>query len=150
LSNDVKETVNSFAPPKSQNQPINPLSKPNTLNDLILDSIDEALSGLLGVRGRDLIYDHIARNYSFGREDIPVHLEEFLKLLEGTFSEASRTIGRTIIRRLYDKLDWNFVVVSGFQFEDYIADARARIGKELFERARAKHKESIAKLDAEH
>jgi len=120
------------------------------LNDLILDSIDEALSGLLGVRGRDLIYDHIARNYSFGREDIPVHLEEFLKLLEGTFSEASRTIGRTIIRRLYDKLDWNFVVVSGFQFEDYIADARARIGKELFERARAKHKESIAKLDAEH
>ena len=148
MSKDVKETANSFAAPNSQNQPINPLSKPNTLNDLILDSIDEALSGLLGVRGRDLIYDHIARNYSFGREDIPVHLEEFLRLLEDTFSEASRTIGRTIIRRLYSKLEWDFVVVPGFQFEDYIADARGRIGRELFERARTKHKESIAKLDA--
>jgi len=118
------------------------------LNDLILDSIDEALSDLLGTRGRDLVYDHIARNYSFGREDIPLHLDEFLTLLEDTFSTGSKTIGRTVIRRLYVKLGWAFEAVPGFEFNDYLESARARIGRELFERAKIKHRESIGKSNA--
>jgi hypothetical protein len=125
-----------------------PLSRPNTLNDLILDSIDEALSDLLGTRGRDLIYDHIARNYSFGREDIPLHLDEFLTLLEDTFSKGSQTIGRTAIRRLYGKLGWEFNFVPAFEFNDYLEAAKARIGRELFERAKIKHRESIGNSDA--
>jgi len=126
----------------------NPLSQPNTLNDLILDSIDEALSDLLGIKGRDLIYDHIARHHSFGREDIPLHLEEFHTLLENTFSTGSRTISRTIIRRLYDKLDWKFVVVPGYEFNDYLKAVRARIGLELFGRARINLQESLGKKDS--
>ena len=147
LKKDGKDTVNSFALRNEANPAYDPLSKPNTLNDLILDSIDDALSGLLGVRGRDLIYDHIARNYSFGREDIPLHMDQFLALLEKTFSSGSRTIGRTILRHLYDKLDWEFVIVSDYKFEDYLEAARAKIGLELFERARIKHKEAVGKSE---
>ena len=94
-----------------------------------------------------MVYDHIARNYSFGREDIPLHLDEFLTLLEDTFSSGSRTIGRTIIRRLYGKLGWVFEVVPGFEFNDYLESARARIGRECFERAKVQHRESIGKSD---
>ena len=102
---------------------------------------------MFGTRGRDLVYDHVARNYSFGREDIPLHLDDFLALLEDTFSTGSRTIGRTIIRRLYGKLGWAFEVVPGFEFNDYLESARARIGRELFERAKAKHRESVGNPD---
>ena len=148
MTTEAKDhTVNSYSL-QPRKPIIDPLSHPNTLNDLILDSIDEALSDLLGTRGRDLVYDHIARNYSFGREDIPLHLDEFLTLLEDTFSTGSKTIGRTVIRRLYVKLGWAFEAVPGFEFNDYLESARARIGRELFERAKIKHRESIGKSNA--
>jgi hypothetical protein len=148
LSKEAKDhTINSFS--SDHGNPVyDPLSQPNTLNDLILDSIDETLSDLLGTRGRDLIYDHIARNYSFGREDIPLHLNEFLILLETTFSKGSKTICRTIIRRLYSKLGWDFNPVPCFGLNDYLEATKARIGRELFERAKVNHRGSIGKSDA--
>lgn len=148
MSKEAKDQAISSWSVESGKPVYDPLSQPNTLNDLLLDSIDEALSDLLGTRGRDLIYDHIARNYSFGREDLPLHLNEFLKLLETTFARGSKTICRTIIRRLYSKLGWEFNPVPSFELNDYLQATKARIGHELFERARVNHGESIGQSDA--
>ena len=128
-----------------------PLSQPNTLNDLLLDSIDEALSNLFGTRGRDLVYDHLARKYSLGREDLPTHLTEFFAVLRKVFSPTgTRTIGRTIIRRLHDKLEWEFVAVADFDFNDYLKAVNARIAREVLRRAKIEHEKSLGRTETTH
>ena len=127
-----------------------PLSQSNTLNDLLLDAIDEALSDLLGTRGRDMVYDHLARNYSLGREDLPTHMDWFLSFLESVFSsKGGQTIGRTIIRRLHVKLDWQFVPVPDFDFKDYMKAINAKIARELFRRAKVEHEKSLGKTNTQ-
>lgn len=108
-------------------------------NYLLLESIDEALADLLGRRSRDQIYDHLATHYRYGREEIPTKIVEFYDFLEKMFSSASRTVGRTIIRRLSDKLGYEFVNVPGFEFFDYLDALRARSERDADRRERASH-----------
>jgi len=148
LPSESKEnTITSLASARTK-PGIDLLSNPNTLNDLILASIDDTLYDLFGPRGRDIIFDHIARDHSFGREDIPTHLDEFLKLLSEAFSTGSETVTRTILRRLYSKLGWKFAVIPGLKFDDYIVEVKARIAQELFEKSKIKHGEDLGKLQA--
>ena len=93
---------------------------------LLLESIDEALADLLGRRSRDQIYDHLATQYRYGREEIPIKIFEFCEFLEKVFSSGSKTVGRTIIRRLCERLGYEFVNVPGFEFFDYLDALRAR------------------------
>ena len=145
LPSESKEnTITSLA--SARRRPvIDLLSSPNTVNDLILASVDDTLYDLFGPRGRDIIFDHIARNHSFAREDIPVHLDEFLKLLSEAFSTGSETVARTILRRLYSKLGWKFTVIPGLRFDDYIVEVKARIAQDLFEKSKIKHAEDLGK-----
>ena len=93
---------------------------------LLLESIDETLADLLGRRSRDKIYDHLATELRCGREEIPGKIYEFYGFLENIFSSGSRTVGRTIIRRLCNKLGYEFVHVPHFEFFDYLDHLRAR------------------------
>lgn len=93
---------------------------------LLLESIDEALADLLGRKSRDQIYDHLATQYRYGREEIPMKIFEFCEFLENLFSSGSKTVGRTIVRRLCDRLGYEFVNVPGFEFFDYLDALRAR------------------------
>jgi hypothetical protein len=145
LKSDPNENTISSLTSVKKKPGVNLLSSPNTLNDLILASIDDTLSDLFGIRGRDILYDHVARNHSFGREEIPEHLDEFFALLTDTFSDGSRTIARTMLRRLYSKLGWKFAVIPGLKFDDYITEAKARIALELFEKSKIKHAEDLGK-----
>jgi hypothetical protein len=115
---------------------LDPPVQTNRFGYLLLESIDEALADLLGRRSRDLIYDHLATQYRYGREEIPLKIHEFYEFLESMFSSGSRTIGRTIIRRLCDKLGYEFVNVPGFEFFDYLDALRARSERDADNRER--------------
>jgi len=112
----------------------------NKFDYLLLESIDEALADLLGARSRDQIYDHLATQYRYGREEIPLKIFDFWEFLGNIFSSGSRTIGRTIIRRLSDKLGYEFVHVPGFEFLDYLDTLRARSERNADRRERAPFK----------
>jgi hypothetical protein len=71
---------------------------------LLLESLDEVLGDLFGKQVRDAFYDHMERNYYVGREDLPKRLGDFLLILERTFGQSSKTIERTLARRLCTKL----------------------------------------------
>lgn len=109
-----------------------------SLDDLLLESIDEALADLLGRRAREAIYDHLERNCSLARNDIPKHLNKFMGLLEETFGKGSKTIGKSVIKRLCEKLEWKFEEMPGFEFMDYLDAIRARIVKMLIDQAKTK------------
>jgi hypothetical protein len=102
----------------------------NGFDHLLLESVDETLANLLGRGSRDQIYDHLATRYRYGREDIPAKIVEFYEFLEHVFGSAARTIGRAIIRRLSDKLGYEFVNVPGFDFVDHLDSLRARIERD--------------------
>lgn len=114
-----------------------PGANKGTLDDLLLESIDETLTDLLGGRSREAVYDHLVRNTSFSREKIVKHLDIFFELLESTFGKGSEVIGKVIIRKLHSKLDWEFVEVTGFRFDDYLQAIRVRIARECIELAKS-------------
>lgn len=113
-----------------------PVSK-GTLDDLLIESIDETLAELLGRRGRAALYDHLVQNPYFPRKEIVRNLDLFLTLLGSTFGRGSEVIGKVIMRKLHSKLEWEFVEISGYRFADYLQNVRARIARECIQLARA-------------
>jgi hypothetical protein len=98
---------------------------------LLAESMDEALTDLLGRRAREAIYDHLERNYFAARNEIPDRLPDFLIVLDETFGRGSKTIGRVIAKKLYTKLGWEFVDIPSYELEDYLKAARERLGRQL-------------------
>ncbi len=117
------------------------VTEPKTLDDLVLESLDEVLADLLGRKCREAIYDHLERNYSIAREKIPKNLQKFFQLLEETFGRGSKTIGKAVIRKLFEKLGWEFGEVGPFEFFDYLDAIRARIARELVEHAKSANRQ---------
>lgn len=108
-----------------------------TLDSLLGESIEQVLEDLLGRKAKEAIYDHLERNYSLARDDIPKNIEKFFRLTEETFGKGSKTIARCIVKRLSENLGWKFEDIHGFEFSDYLEAARARIARELVEKAKA-------------
>lgn len=117
------------------------VTDPKTLDDLVLESLDEVLADLLGKKCKEAIYDHLERNYSIAREKIPENLQKFFELLEETFGRGSKTIGNAVIRKLFEKLGWEFGEVGSFEFFDYLDAMRARIARELVEHAKSANRQ---------
>jgi len=104
-----------------------------SLDDLLVVCIDEALIDLVGSRVREAIYDYLERNHSLSRVEIPRHLNIFLGLLTETFGTGSKIIGKAIIKRLYEKLEWKFENNPEFEFMDYLEAVRVKIAKALLD-----------------
>jgi hypothetical protein len=107
-----------------------------SLDELLLQCVDEILLELLGRRTREAVYDHLERSQSLARNDIPRHVNKFVELLDETFGKGAKTICKSIIRRMYDKLEWKFYEMPDYEFMDYLDAIRARISKVLVESAK--------------
>jgi len=112
----------------------NSRSTPTSFDKMLIESVDQALGDLLGDRTRNQIYDFISTHYNYGREEIPDRIEDFYSFLENTFASGSRTVGRTIIRRLFVRLGYEYVNVPGFEFFDYLEAVRARVARDSSKR----------------
>jgi hypothetical protein len=108
-----------------------------SLEDLLLQSIDEVLADLVGRRSREAIYDCLERDRALARTDIPKHLTLFLQLLDEIFGRSSRTICKAIIKRMYEKLEWKFYDIPTYEFIDYLEELRSKIAKTLINHARS-------------
>jgi hypothetical protein len=102
----------------------------SNFDQMLIESVDQALRDLLGDRTRNQIYDYLSTHYNYGREEIPERIEDFYTFLENTFATGSRTVGRTIIRRLFTRLGYEYVNVPGFEFFDYLEAVRARVARD--------------------
>jgi hypothetical protein len=100
------------------------------LDNVLVESIEETLTGLLGIKAREAIYDHLERNHLIARSEIPSHLDDFFRLLEETFGRGSRTIGRAIVRHLFAKFGWEFVEMPSYELSDYLKAVKERLERE--------------------
>lgn len=79
---------------------------------LLLECIDEVLADLIGRRAREAVYDHLERNLSLARNEIPQRLDDFLSVLDQTFGKGGKTIGKHIAKKLFAKLEWESLLTS--------------------------------------
>lgn len=107
----------------------------DAFGSLVLESIDEALTDLLGRRAREAIYDYLERNCLVAIGELPNRLDAFLTLLDDTFGKGSKTIGKVVAKRLYSKLEWDFTEIPGYALTDYVQAARTRIAREVVKHA---------------
>ena len=109
-----------------------------TLNELVWESVDEVLNGLIGKKPTEAIYDHLERHFSLARGDIPQNTETLFDVVKELFGQkSSMVISRSIAKRVFENLGWEFVQVEGFGFSDYVEMARARIAREIVQKAKA-------------
>ena len=102
----------------------------DAIDHLLVESMDEALTGLLGERAREAVFEHLERNCLLTREEIPNRLGDFFALMDETFGKGGKTIARVIAKRLYAKLGWEYVEIPSYEFEDYVRVARDRLDRE--------------------
>jgi hypothetical protein len=105
--------------------------QPDSIERLLLESMDEALADLLGRRTREAVYDYLERNRLIARSEIPKRLDDLFKLLNETFGKGATTIGKVIAKRLYAKLGWEFVELPAYALTDYVEAAKVRLEREL-------------------
>ena len=109
-----------------------------TLNELVWESVDEVLNGLIGKKPTEAIYDHLERYFSIARDDIPQNTETLFGVVKALFGrKSSMVVSRCIAKRVFVNLGWEFVQVDGFGFSDYMEMASARIARELVQKAKA-------------
>jgi hypothetical protein len=124
-------------PPTHHETRINPTKGiPKALTNLLSDSISETLTDLLGSRTREAIYDYMERKHFVVRSEIPEHLDNLFTIFEDTFGiNATKVIGRTIAKKVYAKLDWEFESSPNLEFADYLERIKTKITSEASEQS---------------
>jgi hypothetical protein len=89
------------------------------LNEALVDCLDVALTDLFGAVGKEAIYDHMGRELSFTRKDIPAHLDGFREELKTNFGVAAPEIECFIARKFYASLNRQFLDVADFGLSEH-------------------------------
>jgi len=103
----------------------------SSLDYLLLEAVDEALTDILGTRAREAIYDYLERNRGLAREEIPKRLNDFQEFMDEAFGKGGQTIGRMVAKRLYAHLDWEFVDIPQYTLPDYLQLVADRVEREI-------------------
>lgn len=96
---------------------------------ILLDCIDAVLTEVLGVKVREAVYDHLARQGSLAKEEIPAHLDDFSELLRNTFGRGAITLEKRIAKKLCSILGCEFVDVPKFGLQGYVSLITSLPGK---------------------
>lgn len=99
-------------------------SQPGRFDIALLESIEEAIAGLLGREVVDSLYLNLKTKRSLNREDIPTNLQTLSNVFEMYFGLSARTIERAIARNLCTKLGVEFTKRGGYTLADYAEEAR--------------------------
>jgi hypothetical protein len=92
---------------------------------LLIESVEQTLTDLLGARVREALLDYLARHNRLARHDIPEHPRELSILLHKALDKGGIEIERCIMRRLYAILEWEYKETSNFNFANQVDEARA-------------------------
>jgi hypothetical protein len=80
------------------------LSKQGTeFNVLLIDSVDEAISEVLGDQVNSAFWRHFQAFIGLTRDEMPNHLDKLFLAHRGAFGVGGETLGRVIIKKLYAK-----------------------------------------------
>ena len=97
-----------------------------TLDDLLLEVVDETLRQVFKEAGTKAIYNLLESKFHFKREEIVEKSEVFSAGLERLLGSAALVIEKLILKNLYRKLGLKFEEKEGYEFSDYIKELMRR------------------------
>ena len=109
----------------------NPKISAEEFGHLLIESVEQTLTDLLGTKAREALLDYLAREYRLARADIPRHPCELSRLLEKTFGKSGTRIEEYIMRRLYAFLEWEYKETSNFNFANQVEEAKSILVRHL-------------------
>ena len=84
-------------------QDSNAEKSPIDFNDLLIDSVDEVVTEVLGVKVSAMLWRHYQAFLGITREEIPYQLPKLFESIETIFGTGEETVGTRVIRKLYAK-----------------------------------------------
>ena len=102
-------------------------------NDLLVDSVTEAISEVLGGRVTPSFWYHYQAYLGITREEIPYRLDTLFAGLKDAFGMGGQTLGRIIIRKLYAKTGVPLKWVPDRPFPEYIEELKRTLAEALMQ-----------------
>lgn len=96
-------------------------------NKLLLKVIDEELKQIFGEAATLIIYNHLEKNYSLKRGEIPEKLEVFIMGLEEFLSSGAQVVEKIILKRVYSNFGLQCQIKEGYSFIDYVTELKKNI-----------------------
>lgn len=107
-----------------------PLEHDRRFNDILLGSIDEAITGLLSRKVVEALYIYLQNACSIRKEEVPYRLEALSAVIDETFGLAgSRTVTKAIARKLYSKLALPFQDNTPRTLREYVDEAKVKLAE---------------------
>ena len=100
--------------------------RPARFEDVLLDSIDSAIRGVLGEMPWHALFDRAGGQVRLSHEEIPEHLQDFTDELKRIFGQGAVVMTRTIIRDLCGRLGIQYVEKGNVGFKTYVEDCKKR------------------------
>jgi hypothetical protein len=102
-------------------------------NSALTKSIEETLSGILGMNVADAFSHHLYAYVGIDKAAIPTHLNELFKTLTDSFGMSGRILGVRIVRKLYTELGLTATPLnaSSSDFSQEYAN-RVEVAKKMF------------------
>ena len=101
-----------------------PLTLRRSLDDLLLETIDDVLRQALGEEAVKIIYKYIENISHLEREEIAEKPEVFPTELKRLLGSGALLIERLILKNLYSRLQLEFKEKKDYEFSDYIKELR--------------------------
>ena len=91
-------------------------------------AVDGAIFGIVGQDVLRALYEHLKEHYDITPDEIPYRLESVFETLEQTFGvQGARTLSRAIAKRLYLRLNLQFVETEDYRLQDYLEQAKKEL-----------------------
>ena len=101
-------------------------------NDALVESIDEAITDLLGRAITDALYAHLQTVHSISRDGLPHRLDSLTTPLQRIFgAPSSQTITRAIAKKFF-KLGLEFTANPTRTLLEYVDEAKMKLQKSRF------------------
>lgn len=100
-------------------------------NDLVVESVEETISEVLGRRVTAAFWHHYQAFLGISRDEMPYRLETLFASLKGMLGVGGDTLGRVIVRKLYAKTNVPLDLNSGRTLIEYIEELKATLVQDI-------------------
>ncbi len=93
------------------------------LDSILLDSMDQTLTGMFGVQITRAIYSYFEEKFGIRREEMVPHFDRLLLAFSEAFGERG-VLERAVAKRFYANLGLRFIEQPTYALLDYFKEAK--------------------------
>jgi hypothetical protein len=97
---------------------------------MLIESVDEALTDMLGHRTVQAVYYYLNQKHSIRPDELPGKIDAFEGICQNLFGSSRESVSKAIAKRLYSKLGWTFWEATTLGLGDHVYRAKTRLAKE--------------------